>query len=69
MFRVIAIAVLLSAANALHPQQPQQGAVPSPDSPTPTGTIETAKELAGKGRLEAAMAQLDELSKQNPEPA
>lgn len=69
MFRVFAIAVLLSTSNAALPGQLQQGAVSSPDSPTPPLTAETAKELAGKGRLDAAMAQLDQLSRQSPEPA
>lgn len=32
-------------------------------------TYETAKELAGRGRLEQALAQLDQLAKENPEPA
>lgn len=31
-------------------------------------TIETARTLAGKGRLDQAMAQLDELARQSPEP-
>jgi len=32
-------------------------------------TLESAKALAGKGRLDQAMAQLDALAKQTPEPA
>jgi tetratricopeptide (TPR) repeat protein len=32
-------------------------------------TLETARALAGKGRLEQAMAQLDALARQTPEPA
>ncbi len=69
MFRAFAVAVLLSTSNAVILGQLQHGAAPSSDSPTPTVTFETAKELAGKGRLAAAMAQLDELSRQSPEPA
>ena len=37
-------------------------------SPTDVPTLESARELAGKGRLDKAMAQLDELGKQSPEP-
>jgi tetratricopeptide (TPR) repeat protein len=65
MFRALTIAVLLSTSNAV---LQGQGAVPSADSPAPAATFEAAKELAGKGRLDAAMAQLDELSRQSPEP-
>ena len=68
MFCAFVIAVLLAASQSAPSGQLQQAAVPSPDSPTPAVTPETAKELAGRGHLDAAMAQLDELSKQSPEP-
>jgi tetratricopeptide (TPR) repeat protein len=50
----------------------------APPNPTPAGneapeaaptTLESAQSLAAKGRLEKAMAQLDELAAQSPEPA
>ncbi len=44
-------------------QAPQQA------SATSAPTFETARELAGRGRLDQAMAQLDELAKQTPPPA
>lgn len=69
MFRVFAIAVLLSISHAALRGQPQQVAVPSSDTPDSAVTFETAQELAGKGRLDAAMAQLDQLATQTPEPA
>ena len=69
MFRVIAIAVLLPVSQAAFSFEFQQGASPSPDTSAPAVTFETAQELAGKGRLEAAMAQLDQLATQSPEPA
>src|ERR1700728_3773881 len=37
--------------------------------PTDAPTMDSARDLAGKGRLDKAMAQLDELEKQSPEPA
>jgi predicted Zn-dependent protease len=69
MFRAFAIAILLLVSQAAHAGQVQQGASPSPDASTPAITFETAQELAGKGRLDAAMAQLDQLARQSPEPA
>jgi tetratricopeptide (TPR) repeat protein len=35
----------------------------------PALSIEAARDLAGRGRLDQAMAQLDQLAKQSPEPA
>ena len=37
-------------------------------APTDAPSMDSARELAGKGRLDKAMAQLDELAKQSPEP-
>jgi len=61
MFRVLAIAVLLPASYAAFAGNPQQDT-------TPTVSLSSAQELAGKGRLDAALAQLDQLASQNPEP-
>jgi predicted Zn-dependent protease len=69
MFRIIAIAVLLPVSHAALSLQLQQGAPPSSDTSAPAVTFETAQELAGIGRLDAAMAQLDQLATQTPEPA
>jgi tetratricopeptide (TPR) repeat protein len=41
----------------------------APDAPAQTATVETARDLAGHGRLDQAMAQLDQLATQTPEPA
>lgn len=61
MIRVIAVAFLLFAAIGA---QAQEGTVGSGGA-----TYEAAKELAGRGRLDQAMAQLDALAAQTPEPA
>ena len=52
-------------------QAPQGStALPSGEiAPSRRYTCKSAQELAGKGRLDAAMAQLDQLSQQSPEPA
>ena len=68
MSRLFVIAVLVSFISA-NPSPAQQGAVPSTDSASSTVTFATAQELAGKGRLDEAMTQLDRLALQNPEPA
>lgn len=47
----------------------QAQAVPQEAVQADAPTIDSARELAGKGRLDKAMAQLDELAKQSPEPA
>lgn len=46
----------------------QQAAAP-PDDQSAVVSFESAKDLAGKGRLDQAMAQLDQLAKQATEPA
>ena len=69
MFRLFAVAILLPVSHAALAGPLQQGAFPSSaDSPSVV-TFATAQELAGKGRLDAAMARLDQLSAQSPEPA
>lgn len=69
MFRVLAIAVLLPASHAAISGQLQQSATASASNPAPAVTFATADELAGKGRLDAALAQLNQLAVQSPEPA
>jgi predicted Zn-dependent protease len=49
--------------------QVSQNTSPSGADATVLPTFQTAKELAGKGRLDQALAQLDQLSAQTPEPA
>lgn len=69
MLRAFVIAVLLFASQAALQGQSEQAATPSSDAAAPAVSFETAHELAGKGRLDAAMAQLDQLAAQTPEPA
>lgn len=67
MFRVLAIAVLFPATYAACTRPPQQDANPSSAAPAPS--FASAQELAGKGHLDAALAELSQLASQNPEPA
>ena len=69
MYRLIVTAVLLPFSISTAAAQLQPNASSSPDTPPPAVTFDSAKQLAGKGRLDAAMAQLDELAKQSPEAA
>lgn len=66
MFRIFTIAALLSLTHPAIAATQQQAAS---DAPAGAVTFASAQELAGKGRLDAAMAQLDRLTSQNPEPA
>ncbi len=68
MYRLIASAAFIFFSIAACGAQTQQSKANSGDA-SPSITFETAKELAGKGRLDQAMEQLDLLAKQNPEPA
>lgn len=61
------IFVLLVAVS--HGQSTQTAAPAGTDSSVPAPTFDSAKELAAKGRVDQAMAQLDQLAKQSPEPA
>jgi tetratricopeptide (TPR) repeat protein len=63
----IFLALLTLAASA---QVPQNATPPNaePQAPEPT-PFETAQNLAARGRLDKAMAQLNQLAAQNPEPA
>lgn len=69
MLRVLAIAVLLPASHAVITGQLQQDAAASTSNAAPAVTFATADELAGKGRLDAALSQLNQLAAQSPEPA
>jgi predicted Zn-dependent protease len=68
MVRMIATGVVCCSLTAVWPQG-QEGSAPPTENLVRAVTFETAKELAGKGRLDQAMAELDQLSKQTPEPA
>jgi predicted Zn-dependent protease len=67
MYRVFATAVLLLFSESAAVAQVQPNVSSPPDNPAPAVTFDSAKALAGKGRLDAAMAQLDQLAKQSPE--
>ncbi len=69
MYRLIASAALAICSIAACDAQTRQSEVSSGADANPPVTYETAKELAGKGRLDQAMEQLDILAKQDPEPA
>jgi tetratricopeptide (TPR) repeat protein len=69
MFRVSASAVILFFSIPASTGQGQQAALSSSENSAPAATFATAQELAGKGRLDAAMSQLDELARLIPEPA
>lgn len=66
MLRILPIAALLSASCAAFAGNPQQD--PSTPNTPPGVSLASAQELAGKGRLDAALAQLDQLANQSPEP-
>lgn len=67
MFRVLSIAVLLPSSFAPFTGHPEQSTI-TPNS-APVASFASAQEQAGKGHLDAAMAQLNQLSAQSPEPA
>jgi tetratricopeptide (TPR) repeat protein len=71
MLRRSITAILLALLSlAARGQTRQNPAPPVADAPEPTPTaFETAQNLAARGRLDKAMAQLDELTSQTPEPA
>lgn len=68
MLQVFATAILLAVSQSAIPGNSQQDNRSSATASAPV-TFATAEELAGKGRLDEAMAQLDQLAAQNPEPA
>jgi len=63
LFVVLMSASLVSASDR-EAQQP--GAQALPDSPEPS--LQSAQELAARGRLDQALAQLNQLAAQSPEP-
>lgn len=67
MMRVFIFASLCVGLSGFSQAPPAPNAPASESAPAPT--YESAKALAGKGRLEQAMAQLDQLAAQKPEPA
>jgi len=69
MFRAFAIAVFMPASLAAFAGNLQQTPTSSSDSSAPAASFATAQALAGKGHLDAALAQLDQLAAQSPEPA
>jgi len=71
MHRTFVAAILLGFFTlATRAQTPQSSTPPAGDAPDSTPTpFETAQNLAARGRLDKAMAQLDQLAAQNPEPA
>ena len=69
MLRVTGIAVLLVSLGILSEAQGGAAQSGTGDDAAPPVSIDTARQLAGKGRLEQAMAQLDQLAAQKPEPA
>ena len=68
MVRAIAVSVLCFSFAAIGSLS-QEGAPTSSENAAPAATYESAKQLAGKGRLAEAMAQLDRLAVQIPEQA
>ncbi len=69
MFRVIAIALLLPVSLTALPRNLQQASSPSSEASAPSASFASAQELAGKGHLDAALQQLDQLAAQSPEPS
>lgn len=69
MFRTIFIALLMAFSAAAGLAQAGQNAGAAGTEAAAPPTFASAQELAGKGRLDQAMAQLDQLAAQNPEPA
>jgi len=71
MHRTIISALFLASLSLfVHAQAPQTTTPSNGEASEPTPTpFETAQNLAARGRLDKAMALLDRLSAQNPEPA
>src|ERR1700757_1136358 len=68
VFRTIAVLLLGSAFVPVYAQAPQAASAPTGDG-AGAPTFESARELAGRGKIDEAMAQLDALAAQNPVPA
>lgn len=69
MFRVLAIAVLFPLSYAAARGHLEQQAGASDTARTPAASLKSAQELAGKGRLDAALEELNQLAAQSPEPS
>lgn len=69
MFRPFVTALFFSVSVISVCAQAPPGASAAGAAAAPVPTFESAQALAGKGRLEQAMAQLDQLARQTPEPA
>jgi hypothetical protein len=65
LFATLLFAFFLSAGKAQSPQD----AAPTGDETAAAPTFESAQQLAGRGRLDKAMEQLNQLATQTPEPA
>jgi tetratricopeptide (TPR) repeat protein len=68
MQRVFILALVLICFGPSGFAQNPQAASPSSGEKAPAPTFETAQELAGRGRLDQAMAILDQLAVETPEP-
>jgi predicted Zn-dependent protease len=69
MYRPFFITIVFGALlGSLAAQSVPDAPPANPDAPPPP-SFDSAKALAGKGRLDQAMAQLDQLAAQSPEPA
>ena len=68
MFRVFAIAVLIPVSLTALRGNLQQASSPSSEPSAPAVSLAGAQELAGKGHLDAALLQLDQLAARTPEP-
>ncbi|MGA8730603.1 MAG: tetratricopeptide repeat protein [Terracidiphilus sp.] len=69
MSRAIAAALLFACLTAsVRAQEPQSASGAEAVAPPPA-TVDSARALAAKGRLDQAMTELDQLSGQSPEPA
>jgi tetratricopeptide (TPR) repeat protein len=67
MYRIFLSAILFTFAfPACDAQTPRSTIQPADETPPP---LENARTLAAKGRLDQAMLVLDDLARQNPEPA
>jgi tetratricopeptide (TPR) repeat protein len=69
MQRVLSIALVIVFSGVAGRAQNAQPSAPAPGETAPAPTLETARDLAGRGRLDQAMAVLDNLAAQSPEPA
>jgi hypothetical protein len=64
--RAIAATLFVLLVSAARGEAQQTGAQTGPDTTEPS--FESAQELAARGRLDQALAQLNQLAAQSPEP-